>query len=41
MFGNISDNKYNTYERDWFKFDRENFIRDYCSVDWEGLLKID
>ena len=36
MFGNISGNKSNTYERDWSKFDRENF-----SVDWEDSLKID
>ena len=41
MFGNISDNKSNIYERDWSKFDRENFILDYFSVDWEDLLKID
>ena len=41
MFGNISGNKSNVYERDWPKFDRENFILDYISVDWEDLLKID
>ena len=41
MFGNISGNKSNTYERDWSRFDRENFILDYFSVDWEDLLKID
>ena len=41
MFGNISCNKSNIYERDWSKFDRENFILDYFSVDWEELLKID
>ena len=41
MFGNISDNKSNIYERDWSKFDRENFILDYFSADWEDLLKID
>ena len=41
MFGNISGNKFNIYERDWSKFDRENFILDYFSVDWEDLLKID
>ena len=40
IFGNISGNKYNIYERDWSKFDRENFILDYFSVDWEDLLKI-
>ena len=41
MFGYISGNKFNIYERDWSKFDRENFILDYFSVDWEDLLKID
>ena len=41
MFGNISGNESNIYERDWSKFDRENFIVDYFSVDQEDLLKID
>ena len=41
MFGNISGNKLKIFERDWSKFDRENFILDYFSVDWEVLLKID
>ena len=41
MFGHILGNKYNIYERDWSKFDRENFILDYFSVGWEDLLKID
>ena len=41
MFGNILCNKSNIYERDWSKFDQENFILDYFSVDWEDLLKID
>ena len=41
MFGNTSGNKSKIYERDWSKFDRENFILDYFSVDWEVLLKID
>ena len=41
MFGNILGNKLNIYERDWSKFDQENFILDYFSVDWEDLLKID
>ena len=41
MFGNISGNKSNIYERDWSKFDRENFILDYFSADWEDLFKID
>ena len=41
MFGNISGNKSNIFEKYWFKFDRENFILDYFSVDWEDLFKID
>ena len=41
IFGNISGNKYNIYERGWSKLDPENFILDYFSVDWEDLLKID
>ena len=41
MFGNIPSNKSNIYERDWSKFDRENFILDYFTVNWEDLLKTD
>ena len=41
MFCNIPGNKSNIYERCWSKFDRENFILDYFSVEWEDLLKID
>ena len=37
----ISGNKSNIYERDWSKFDQENFILDYFSADWEDLLEID
>ena len=40
-FGNIPGNKSNIYEGDWTKFDQENFILDYFSVDREALLKID
>ena len=40
-FGNILGNKPNIHERYWSKLDRENFILDYFSVDWEDLLKID
>ena len=40
MFGNIPGNKSSIYESDWSKFDQENFILDYISVDWEDLLKI-
>ena len=41
MFGNIPGNKSIIYERAWSKFNRENFILDYFSVEWEDLLKID
>ena len=41
MFGNISGNKSTIHEWDWSKVDRENFILDYFSVDWEDLLKTD
>ena len=39
VFRNISGNKSNIYERNWSKFDRENFILDYCSIDWV-LMKL-
>ena len=41
MFGNVIGNKLKIYERDWSKFDRENFILDFFSVEWEDLLKND
>ena len=41
MFGNTTSIESNIYERDWSKFDREIVILDYCSIDWENLLKID
>ena len=37
----MTANKYNIYEGYWSKFDRESFILDYFSIDWEDLLKID
>ena len=41
IFGDVSGNKSNIYERDWSKFDRENFILDSFSIDREDLLKTD
>ena len=41
MFGNTASNKSNVYQRDWSKFDQENFILDYFSIGWKDLLKID
>ena len=40
MVHSILGNKSKIYERDWSKFDWENFILDYFSVEWEDLLKI-
>ena len=39
MFGNTISNKSNIYERDWSKFDRENFILDCFSIDWGGSIE--
>ena len=39
MFGNILGNKSYIYEKEWSKFDQENFILGYFPVDWEDLLK--
>ena len=41
IFGNISGNKSNIYQREWLNFDRENVTIMYFSVDCEDLLKID
>ena len=41
MFGNTKINKSNIYDRDCSKFDRENFILDYFSINWEDLLRTD
>ena len=41
IFGNILSYKSNIYEKNWSKFDQENFILDYFSVNWEDLLRID
>ena len=35
MFGNIKKIDSDIYERDCCKFDRENFLLDYFSIDWE------
>ena len=37
---NLLGKKSNIYEKDWSKFDQENFILDYFSVDWEDSFKI-
>ena len=29
--------RFNKYERDWSRFDQENFILHYFSIDWDNL----
>lgn len=41
MFGNNSSNKSNIHEKESYKFDLENVIYGYFSIDWEDLLEID
>ena len=41
MSGNTASNKSNIYKRDCSRLDRENFILNYFSIDWEDLLKTD
>ena len=38
IFFNASYPKSNNYERDWSRFDQENFILDYFSVEWDNVL---
>ena len=38
IFFNASNPKSNNYERDWSRFDQENFVLDYFSVEWDNFL---
>ena len=38
IFFNASYPKSNNYERDWSRFDQENFVLDYFSVEWDNVL---
>ena len=38
IFSNPPCTKSNIFERDWSKFDRENFFLEYPSIDWESLI---
>ena len=38
IFFNASYPKSNIYERDWSRFDQENFVLDYFSVEWDNIL---
>ena len=39
IFSNLPSIKLDIFQRDWSKFDQENFILGYLSVDWENLIK--
>ena len=39
IISNPPSTKSNIFERDWSKFDQENFILNYLLVDWENLIK--
>ena len=38
IFFNTSYPKSNISERDWSRFDQENFVLDYFSVEWDNIL---
>ena len=38
VFFNASYPKSNNYERDWSRFDQENFVLDYFSIEWDNFL---
>ena len=38
IFFNAFYPKSNNYERDWSRFDHENFVLDYFSVEWNNVL---
>ena len=40
VFFNYSYPKSNKSERDCSKFDQENFVLDYASVDWDNMMTI-
>ena len=39
IFFNPPSTKLNIFEKDWSKFEQENFLLDYLSLDWENLIK--
>ena len=38
IFFNASYPKSNNYERDWSKFDQDNFVFDFFSIEWDNFL---
>ena len=41
ILSNPSYNKSNIFERDWSKFNKENFILDYFEKNWSDILQLD
>ena len=41
LFSNPLCNKSNILEKDWSKFDKENFILDYFDTNWSEILQLD
>ena len=41
ILSNSSYNKSNIFERDWSKFNKENFILDYFEKNWSDILQLD
>ena len=40
IFSNAPNKKSNIFERDWSKFNHEEFILDYFAIDWPHILKL-
>ena len=41
ILANPSYNRLNIFERDWSKFNKENFILDYFEKNWSDILQLD
>ena len=41
ILSNPSYNRSNIFERDWSKFDKENFILGYSEKNWSDILQLD
>ena len=41
ILANPSYNRSNIFERDWSKFNKENFILDYFEKNWSDILQLD
>ena len=41
ILSNPSNNRSNIFDRDWSKFNKENFILDYFEKNWSDILQLD